>query len=144
MWTSLKNFFFPSHFTFPFDPSSNIIQVPVLLQNQEQELFTNFALDTGATYTVVDESVAHFLDLKAENNPSEILTAGGNQEAFFTTIPKLSIGSLSQQNSPAIITDLPEDAGVTGLLGLSNLKKYTTKIDYENGKIHLKNLYSNL
>jgi len=120
---------FSSH-TISFDPTSPVIEIPVRLQNGKHELFTSFVLDTGATYTVIDDGLVKFLELKPSKKSIELTTASGTEQAGLVTIPKISVAGLTQEDSLAIVTQLPDDAGITGLLGLSFLKQYRFTVDY--------------
>src|SRR5690606_30514636 len=81
--------------TITFNPDFPIIEVPVRLVNGQHEFFTTFALDTGATYTVIEEGIALFLNLSADKStPIEITTASGSQTAQLVTVPKLYIAGL--------------------------------------------------
>lgn len=142
--TQLYHRFFLSPHTIPFDPSLSIIEIPVRLQNNDHELFTSFALDTGATYTVLDDSIAEYLDLHI--NPKkqvQLTTASGNEIATLVNIPNLSVAGYTLKDSPALITQLPEDAGITGLLGLSTLKQFHLTLDFKMGRIIVKKFRTN-
>lgn len=123
--------------TIPFDPNEPLIELPVRLQHLDQELFTNFVLDTGATYTVIDSSLANYLKLiPLESKQVEINTASGVETAALAYLDSISIRDLVVEDTPVIITDLPESSGVAGLLGLSFIRQF--KLTIERDRVRFK------
>lgn len=137
MFKQLATFLFGKSHTISFDPDSPIIEIPVSLKNGEHQLFTSFALDTGASYTVIDDGLVSFLDLEPSSQGIEISTASGTETAGLVDIPLLTVAGLKAYDSPALITQLPEESGVTGLLGLSFLKEFEIKINFEKGEVRI-------
>lgn len=52
-------------------------------------------------------------------------------------IPKISVLGETIENVGALIKDLPPEAGVDGLLGLSFIKHFQVHIDFQQGKLTL-------
>lgn len=134
----LTNIFKPKH-TLDLPEHGNLIEVPVRLENGSREIFTSFALDTGATFTVVEPSLIRFLEIEPRvDEHIEVVTASGTEQTIVTTIPRLNCLGLIQTDTPTIITPLPQDSGVTGLLGLSFLRHYRVQLDFKRGQLRLR------
>lgn len=95
--------------------------------------------DTGAAFTALSWSVLKVIGYDPAVVPErqEIITANGVIE-----VPKLRVDSIAVRDTEArevevICHDIPELAGIRGLLGLSFLKHFRTVIDYKQGYLEL-------
>jgi clan AA aspartic protease (TIGR02281 family) len=95
--------------------------------------------DTGATFTAISWSALKVIGYDPAIVPGrqEIITANGVIE-----VPKLCVASISVEDAEAldvevICHDIPELAGIRGLLGLSFLKHFKTVIDYRSGYLEI-------
>lgn len=109
-----------------FFGSSGVIEVDMIL-------------DTGTVFTAVSWADLKILgyDPAIVTERQEIITANGIIE-----VPKLNIEAIAVGNTKAfgievICHDIPELAGIRGLLGLSFLKHFRTIIDYKNDYLEL-------
>lgn len=89
-------------------------------------------LDTGAVYTVIAWDVAKDIgyDPAVSLRRMPIVTANGVIEAPLITVQSIKIGDLQAQAVDVVCHDIPEIAGIEGLLGLSFLQHFRTLIDY--------------
>ena len=66
-----------------------------------------------------------------------IVTANGVIEAPMITIDAIQVAELRVQNVEVICHDIPEIAGIEGLLGLSFLRHFRTVVDYITGNLEI-------
>ena len=94
-----------------------------------------FILDTGATTSVIDKSVANFLKLnlhKAETQ--QLATIGGKINANVIKLPKINLLGKDFINFKVDIVDLPFQITLfaDGLIGFDFLSKFSEiKIDFK-------------
>lgn len=134
MFSFLRSFLVPQT-KISFDPISNSIEVPVVLTNGERSLQTNFTLDTGAAFSVITPGIVEHLGLKSSAQTVEVVTASGIEMASTVKIPELRVGRRSQKQAPCLVTQLPAEAGISGLLGLSYLRHYDIRLDFGRGVV---------
>ncbi|MFH1029405.1 MAG: retropepsin-like aspartic protease [Pseudomonadota bacterium] len=96
-------------------------------------------LDTGAAYTVVAWDVAKDIGYDPAVSPQRmpIVTANGVIEAPMITVDAVQVAELRVQNVEVICHDIPEIAGIEGLLGLSFLRHFRTVVDYIEGNLEI-------
>ena len=87
-----------------------------------------FMIDTGATSVAVPAKLAKRAGLKF-GMPVVSNTAAGNVRAFQTTIPTLTIGSITLKNTHALILEKLDQV----LIGMTVLKKF--KVTQFDGKM---------
>lgn len=63
----------------------------------------------------------------------EIITANGIIEVPKLQVESITVGDAEAREVDVICHDIPELAGIRGLLGLSFLKHFRTVIDYRQG-----------
>jgi predicted aspartyl protease len=123
----------------PFEPNGNQIFLRVRV-NGSQPLW--FALDTGASVTVINTPTAAALGLKLEGG-GHTRGAGGQVQSSSVRGVRLDIGGvrLENLNVTAIeLTSIENAAGrkMDGILGYEFLRRYVVEVDYER---HFVNLY---
>lgn len=96
-------------------------------------------LDTGATYTSISWSVALDIGYDPAVSPRRVstITANGIIELPLITVDRMEIEGLETENIDVTCQDIPELAGVEGLLGLSFLKRFRSVIDYKSGFLEI-------
>jgi len=96
-------------------------------------------LDTGAVYTVIAWDVAKDIgyDPAVSLLRMPIVTANGVIEAPMITIDAIQVAELRVKNGEDICHDIPEIAGIEGLLGLSFLRHFRTVVDYTTGNLEI-------
>lgn len=66
-----------------------------------------------------------------------IVTANGVIEAPLITVYRIQVADLRAKAIDVVCHDIPELAGIEGLLGLSFLKHFRTLIDYTTGVLKI-------
>jgi clan AA aspartic protease (TIGR02281 family) len=96
-------------------------------------------LDTGAVYTVIAWDVAKDIgyDPAISERRMPIITANGVIEAPLITVGAIQLADLRAEAVDVICHDIPEIAGIEGLLGLSFLQHFRTLIDYTTGVLEI-------
>jgi clan AA aspartic protease (TIGR02281 family) len=96
-------------------------------------------LDTGAVYTVIAWDVAKDIgyDPAISERRMPIVTANGVIEAPLITVERIQVAELQAEAVDVVCHDIPEMAGIEGLLGLSFLRHFRTLIDYTTGVLEI-------
>lgn len=96
-------------------------------------------LDTGAVVTALSWAVLKVIGYDPAIVPERqaIITANGVIEVPKLRIDRMAVGNLEARDVEVICHDIPELAGIRGLLGLSFLRYFRTVIDYRQGYIEL-------
>ena len=96
-------------------------------------------LDTGAVYTVIAWDVIKDIgyDPAGSERRMPSVTANGVIEAPLITVAGIQLADLRAEAVEVICHDIPEIAGIEGLLGLSFLKHFRTLIDYTTGSLEI-------
>ncbi len=92
-----------------------------------------FLVDTGASVVSIPLHIANQLHLQ-KGMPSQVMTANGTIEVFYTKINSLRVGDIQLENINGFIN--PHDQSDDVLLGMNALKHLT--FIHENGKLILK------
>lgn len=101
-------------------------------------LHTKFVLDTGASFVVLPWWIATGLGLKIDpKNLTTTTTASSVENVPLSIIPKVTFLGKTVSNVPCIVKDLPPEAGVDGLLGLSFLRNFRLSLDFKKGILRL-------
>lgn len=131
----------------PFELKNGMILLDVNI-NDNTEVST-FIFDTGATSDLVDSTIANKLGLKS-NYKQPVAGAGGTKFYDIVLSQKLTLqNKIEIDGTHLVLTDLTKlkdrlERNFDGIIGYSLLKKYITKIDYENQKILLYNKIENI
>ena len=96
-------------------------------------------LDTGAVYTVIAWDVAKDIgyDPAVSKRRTAIITANGIIEAPLITVERVRVADLHVHDVEIVCHDIPELAGIEGLLGLSFLQHFKVVIDYPKGILEI-------
>ena len=96
-------------------------------------------LDTGAAFTALSWSDLKIIDYDpaVALERQEIITANGVIEVPKLRVDRIAIGDVKAREVEVICHDIPELAGIRGLLGLSFLMHFRTVIDYRQGYVEL-------
>lgn len=120
------------------------LEIPITLRRVElhgpagvREI--DMILDTGAVYTVVAWDVAKDIgyDPAISERRMPIVTANGVIEAPLISVERIQLADLRAESIDVICHDIPEIAGIEGLLGLSFLQHFITLIDYAKGVLKI-------
>lgn len=122
--------------TIPIEDHNSVIQVKNVKLNNN--ITSNFLLDTGATYTIISSSLASQLKLNLTNTPKiTLMTANGPIKSSKTILSSIEINGLVANNVEVAIADIGVSSSVQGLLGMSFLNKFKVTIDKAGGKLTL-------
>jgi len=94
----------------------------------------NLMLDTGATFTFIDEDKASGLEV-VHNNLS-LQTAGNTIQASLCKVSTFQVGNLQLNNMDVTIAPFKR-AKIDGLLGMNFFKLFRFYIDQEEGILYL-------
>jgi hypothetical protein len=131
----------------PFELEDDLILLKVKVNDIVNT--RTFIFDTGATSDLLDTSTANTLGLEA-NYKQEVAGAGGTKTYDIILSQKLTLTSkVVIDETHLVLADLSKikerlESNFDGIIGYSLLKKYITKIDYENNKILLYNKIENV
>jgi len=120
------------------------LDIPIILRRVEihgpagvREI--DVILDTGAVYTVIAWDVAKDIgyDPAISERRMPIITANGVIEMPLITVERIQVAELRAEAVDVVCHDIPEIAGIEGLLGLSFLQHFRTLIDYTAGMLEI-------
>ncbi|BCE02064.1 retropepsin-like aspartic protease family protein [Marinicellulosiphila megalodicopiae] len=98
-------------------------------------------IDTGASYTVIDQQVFDDYFLYVDKKRTSMVTANtanGQVEAQMYEVFEIKIGDYSVNNIQFIVLDLPDDgSSAQGLLGMNFLEYFKFNIDQSNSVLTL-------
>lgn len=106
--------------------SSIIIEATI-----NKKLTEAFLIDTGATYTIISPDVAKALNLEPNPKvpPITLQAASGMIEAPLINLDVVTVGELEVPNIEAAIYDIAPDSGISGVIGLNFLNRFTMTVD---------------
>jgi clan AA aspartic protease (TIGR02281 family) len=120
------------------------IGIPLVVKNVKLTgpkgmIGVDLILDTGAALTALSWSVLKVVgyDPAVVAERQEIITANGVIEAPKLQVGSIAIGEMEARDVEVVCHDIPELAGIRGLLGLSFLKHFRTVIDYRQGYLEI-------
>ena len=116
-----------------------MIIVDVLIN---QKLSRPFAVDTGATYTVISPEIAQALYLNVRSNAPQVTlqTANGRIQVPLVNLESVAVGELETPNVTAAVQDIDESSQISGLLGLNFLNRFQMTVDAANYQLTLKSV----
>jgi clan AA aspartic protease (TIGR02281 family) len=105
-----------------------VIIIPVTLNNKFEK---PFAVDTGASYTIISQEVANALNLTPNPSipPVTLQTANGVVQVPLVNLNSVTVGSLTTHNVAAAIHNLHNSPDIAGLLGLNFLNRFKVTVD---------------
>lgn len=101
-----------------------------------------FALDTGASNSVLDRGIADQLGLSAQGTADTVAGVQATGSAALTRVDDWQLGDVPLSEGRIILLDLPEIPGtvtIDGLLGSDVLSRFgAILVDYERGHLVLR------
>jgi hypothetical protein len=117
---------------------STLVLVPVTIQGEGPY---NFALDTGASVSLVDSSIANQLGLPEVGGSQQVSGVGGDQRVIPIQVKSWSAGSIPLPQATITKTRLAPfqgDSNIQGLLGSDILSQFgTVTLNYHTGVLTL-------
>jgi len=126
--------------TTSFDPRQGLVVIRARLWGPLDSAFVRIALDTGATRTLINESIVRVLGYPVEEMSErvQITTGSGIESTPLIVLSRIAALGLERRNLSVICHSLPATASVDGLLGLDFLRKRSLSINFRSGRISLK------
>ena len=120
-----------------FNPKAEAIVLDVELEGKII-LHTRLVVDTGASLVVIPWRIATALNLKIDpENLIRTTTVSAVESSPLTLISKMTTLGKTAENVLCLVKDLPSEAGVDGLLGLSFLRHFELSLDFKKGILKL-------
>lgn len=120
------------------------IGIPLLVRNinivgPKGSVRVDLIFDTGAMFTALSWAVLKVIGYDPAVVPErqEIITANGIIEVPKLQVEKITVGDVQAREVEVICHDIPELAGIRGLLGLSFLRHFRTVIDFKQGYLEI-------
>ena len=120
------------------------IDIPIVVRNvkitgPKGSIRVDLIFDSGAAFTAISWSVLKVIGYDPAVVPErqEIVTANGVIEVPKLQVESITVGDVKAREVEVICHDIPELAGIRGLLGLSFLKHFRTVIDYKEGYLEI-------
>ena len=123
--------------TFRFNTTKGVILCTARLINTPNAIFTNMAVDTGASITMIPKEHTRAINLPLEKpvRTIAIATANGEIKVPIITIPVFECLGVRINKLDVICHNLPTGSPAEGLLGINFLAKAKTIIDFANNTI---------
>ena len=122
-----------------FDKRLPLIVVPVTIKVENEIARFDFAVDTGATVSLINTAVMTSLGYKKEDSIRTIqtVTASKIETAYEFQIDNIRAIGLTRRNFKVISRSLPVGLGIDGLLGLNFFKNKELTIDFKLSEIRM-------
>jgi predicted aspartyl protease len=122
-----------------FDALRGLVIIPVHVTGPLGRLTMNFALDTGATTTLIRPAPLQLLGYNLESRVSHVkMTTGSTVESVIQlSVQQITALDRSQAQFPVVVHSLPATAPIDGLLGLDFLRETRLEIDFRKGVVAL-------
>jgi hypothetical protein len=118
---------------------STLAFVPVMIDGEGPY---GFALDTGASTSVVDAAIAEELGLERVGDAQGVAGVTGATDAILVQVDRWTTGDVELGARPVLVLDLDgvaEGAGLQGLLGSDVLSEFgAITVDYVEGVLRLR------
>jgi predicted aspartyl protease len=123
-----------------FDRKAALIVVPVTVKKEEKIWEFKFAVDTGATKSLIDADVMTKLGYKPQDciGTTQTITASKRETVYEYSLDNIMALGLIRRNFKVISRSLPLGLGIDGLLGLNFFKHKELTIDFKLSEIQLK------
>lgn len=115
---------------------SGLILVTCRLATPTDSVLCNFALDTGATRTLLSAERAATLRLPLMSR-ERIATASGIESSRQASVGRIDALGLTRRDFGILVLPLPGAVGVDGLLGLDFLRDTRLTIDFRRQTIQI-------
>ena len=125
--------------TFPLDPEGILIIVPTRVEGPAKEHILRFAIDTGATRSLISWDQAIGLGYDPATIPSqvEIFTASSVEYAPLVRTVRIEAMNHERRGLPIACHRLPEGVNIDGVLGLDFFRGRKLTLDFRVGLVTL-------
>jgi clan AA aspartic protease (TIGR02281 family) len=126
----------PRKASIPMERHGEVVVIQAILNNKRS---AKFVVDTGASYTLISNSLARDLAIDVGPTPKTLSfqTANGLIQAPVTSLDSIAVGGMEIRNLTTAVHDAVPDPQVAGLLGLNFLSNFRMDIDTQKGLLHL-------
>ena len=123
-----------------FSRKAPLIVVPVTIKTETKIWEYKFAVDTGATISLMDISLLSDIGYKKEDyiRSTQTITASKTETVYEYNLDNIMAIGLIRRNFKIISRSLPMGLGIDGLLGLNFFKNKELTIDFKLSEIQLK------
>jgi predicted aspartyl protease len=124
---------------FSFDPQEGLIVVRAELVGPTGTVLLRLALDTGATWTLINVGALVSIGYDPALRPERVQVTTGSGIEFVPRLNLSTISALGQHRAdfPVLCHTLPPSAAVDGLLGVDFFRGQVLTIDFRKGSITL-------
>lgn len=125
---------------FAFNPQRGLIIVRAELFGSSGSAVLRFALDTGATSSLVSVGLLTAIGYDPSLIPERVQITTGSGVEFVPRVPISKVSVLGQERFDFSILahTLPPSANIDGLLGLDFFRQQVLTIDFTQGQISLR------
>jgi len=123
-----------------FSRKAPLIVVPVTIKTETKIWEYKFAVDTGATISLMDFSLLSDIGYKKEDyiRSTQTITASKTETVYEYNLDNIMAIGIIRRNFKIISRSLPVGLGIDGLLGLNFFKNKELTIDFKLSEIQLK------
>ncbi|MBN2542285.1 retropepsin-like domain-containing protein [bacterium] len=124
---------------FKFSPNSPSIIINCIVEGPLGQIGASLILDTGATYTHLPWRIIEAIgyDPILEYERVKIITGSGVEYGSKVVVKSLKAMGIKIENVEIVCHDLPPEARVDGLLGLSFLHHLNINLNFKKGIIEV-------
>jgi len=126
--------------TIKFDPTDSLIVIPTRLYGDKGKTIARLALDTGATFSLINWDIAILLgyDPAVSQERIRITTGSGVEFTSKIHVKKIEIVGRTLENFPILCHTLPPTSSIDGVLGLDFFRGMSLMIDLKKGTFSCK------
>ena len=123
-----------------FDPRQPLVIVRAHIWGPPNDAVVRLALDTGATSTLINETVIRYIGYDPSRGVRNvwITTGSGLESATVLRVSKIAALGRRCRGFSLICYSLPSTTAVDGLLGLDFFRNRHLSIDFRSGRIRLR------
>jgi predicted aspartyl protease len=125
--------------SYPFHSASGPILVDAEVTGPSRMANVRLIVDTGATTSLIDRSVARYIGLDPDASPRHVRMTTGTTVQTVPVVTLTRLGALGRNRfgMAVIAHSLPATSGVDGLLGLDFFRGSRLVIDLAAGQIEV-------
>ena len=122
-----------------FNKKLPLVIVPVSIKLDTVVFDFNFAIDTGASISLIDINILHALGFQKEHaiRAIQTMTASRQETAYEFELPNIKAIGLIRRNFKVISRSLPSGLGIDGLLGLNFFRNKELTINFKSSEVQL-------